>query len=294
MENDNILEPEESVCTICNDDGECRANKNHPDYEYDPWDGLTYFDCWNYINRRDAKIKKGTILKVKDLIDYKSESGSNTIFHHINQDKTIVDLMGYLTKHKIQACPVVNNIPDGKTDRILGEIGWEEISRNISNILDDPVSKHMIEPNHNMSESMSLLKASTALKKKRIFYIFNNNKEFYATTTPDDFLDYYGEIITPFHYLREIEFILQAILYKLDVHLEEKPTFYDFNKAFLKPEIFDKLPYNRPRKELAKLLGEVNELRNAFFHHRINKINVDQLKELWVELKAIFDALNKK
>ena len=67
MSNKDILEPEYSPCSICNDDGECLANENHPDYVEDIWDDLTYFDCWNYILRRDAKNREGTIIKVKDM-----------------------------------------------------------------------------------------------------------------------------------------------------------------------------------------------------------------------------------
>lgn len=297
MSNKDILEPEYSPCSICNDDGECLANENHPDYVEDIWDDLTYFDCWNYILRRDAKNREGTIIKVKDIIKYKSSLGNDT-FYHINKNKTIAELIAYLTKNKLEAVPVVNTFNDNKTDKILGEIGWEEIWRNISNITNDPVSKHMSEPNHDMADSRSLLKVSSALEKKRIFYIYHieQDKEvFYATLTPKDLLEYYGKIIKPFHYLREIEIIMKSILIKMDVvHLDDKKTIKEYIDIILDEKVYEKLPYNQPRKSLSTLLGSTNQLRNAFFHHRIEKTDNKLLKETWTELKAIFKEVYKK
>lgn len=293
--------PDFEVCEICNDDGQCLDNKNHPDYKYDPWDDLTYLLCWGYIRRRDAKKKdldtmnkEGANLKIKDVIDYKVNNGK-TLFHYINGDKSIAELVAYLTKHKIQACPVIkNNSDDGIFDDIDGEIGWEEISRNIANILNDPVRDHMKEPNHTLFDTESLLKRNRLIGNKRIFYIKNKNKKYYATLTPEDLLSYYSEIIKPFSYLREIEMILKAILIKCDVELPERPTIYDYNKAFLNKDFFSKLPYNQPRKQLAKKLGEANEIRNAFFHHRIKEIDTELLKDTWKELKAILNEVYKK
>ena len=293
--------PHFDVCEICNDDGECFDNKNHPDYKYDPWDDLTYLLCWGYIRRRDAKKKEldtmnkeGANLKIKDVIDYKVNNGK-TLFHYINGDKSIAELVAYLTKNKIQACPVIkNNSDDGIFDDIDGEIGWEEISRNIANILNDPVRNHMKEPNHTLFDTESLLKRNRLIGNKRIFYIKNKNKKYYATLTPEDLLSYYSEIIKPFSYLREIEMILKAILIKCDVELPEKPTIYNYNKAFLNKDFFGKLPYNQPRKQLAKKLGEANEIRNAFFHHRVKEIDTELLKDTWKELKSISNEVYKK
>ena len=88
--------------------------------------------------------------------------------------------------------------------------------------------------------------------------------------------------------------ILKAILIKCDVELPEKPTIYDYNKAFLNKDFFSKLPYNQPRKQLAKKLGETNEIRNAFFHHRVKEIDTVLLKDTWKELKAILNEVYKK
>ena len=293
--------PDFDVCEICNDDGDCLDNKNHPDYKYDPWDDLTYLLCWGYIRRRDAKKKEvdtmnkeGSNLKIKDVIDYKVNKGK-TLFHYINEDKSIAELVAYLTKHKIQACAVTKGVSDdGMFEDIEGEIGWGEIVRNIVNIMNDPVKKHMKSPNHTMFDSESLIKTNRVISKKRIFYIKNNDKKYYATITPDNLLSFYSEIVEPFSYLREIEMILKAILIKYDVKIPENPTIFDYNKAFFNRDFFSTLPYNLPRKPLAKNLAAIIEIRNAFFHHRVKEIDTELLKDTWKELKSISNEVYKK
>ena len=296
MTSNQILEPPHRVCGICNDDGKCLANENHPDYEFDPDDGLTYLDCWNYIRKRDAELKKTAIRTVKDLIDEKIEMYDNdNLFYHIQANATVRELIAYLTKNNIQACAVVNSISDdGTSIRVLGEIGWDEITRNISNILDDQVNKHKSEPAHSMPDSRSLLDVKSAFKKKRLFCITNKERKYYATITSDDLLNYYESIITPFHLLREIEVLIRVILDNYDVTLDEKAPFGDFVKSLLKPEVFDNLPYEFPKDELADLLSKAVIQRNLFFHHRTERTEVGELEELWKELKSIFEELNKK
>ena len=293
--------PDFDVCEICNDDGKCLDNKNHPNYKYDPWDDLTYLLCWGYIRGRDAKKKEldtmnkeGANLKIKDVIDYKVNNGK-TLFHYINGDKSIAELVAYLTKHKIQACAVIKDVSDdGMVEDIEGEIGWGEIARNIVNIMNDPVKKHMKSPNHTMFDSESLIKTNRVISKKRIFYIKNNDKKYYATITPDNLLSFYSEIVEPFSYLREIEMILKAILIKYDVKIPGNPTIFDYNKAFFNRDFFSTLPYNLPRKPLAKNLAAIIDIRNAFFHHRVKEIDTGLLKDTWKELKAILNEVYKK
>lgn len=235
-------------------------------------------------------------LKIKDVIDYKINN-DKPLFYHIGRDKSVAELVAYLTKNKIQACPVIEEISDeGIVDDIDGEIGWEEIARNIVNILNDPVSKHMKKPNHTMFDSESLLKTNRVIRKKRIFYIQNKDKKYYATIIPDDLLSFYTEIVEPFSYLRAIETIVKEILIKYDVKMPEepKPTIFDYNKAFFNRDFFSKLPYNLPRKPLAKNFTDIIDIRNGFFHHRVKEIDIKLLKDTWVELKAILNEVHKK
>tara|TARA_S200000501_G_scaffold218969_1_gene205502 strand:+ start:285 stop:518 length:234 start_codon:yes stop_codon:yes gene_type:complete len=56
-------EPKKTLCSVCNDKkgkltGEyCADNELHPTYKerYDPWDNLTYLDCWAYIRCNETK-----------------------------------------------------------------------------------------------------------------------------------------------------------------------------------------------------------------------------------------------
>ena len=46
----------EPQCLICMDDGKCRNSESHKDYEKNKqWeDGLGYFDCINYQEKKDG------------------------------------------------------------------------------------------------------------------------------------------------------------------------------------------------------------------------------------------------
>ena len=88
---------------------------------------------------------------------------------------------------------------------------------------------------------------------------------------------------------------MKSILIKMDVvHFDDKKTIKDYIDIILDEKVYEKLPYNQPRKSLATLLGSTNQLRNAFFHHRIEKTDNKLLKDTWTELKAIFKEVYKK
>ena len=215
------------------------------------------------------------------------------LFLYIFGNAKIRELIAFLTKNNIQACAVVNKISDdGTTKKVIGEIGWDEISRNISTILDDPVSKHRSNK-HQISDNRTLLNVKSALGKKRIFCVTNQKESFYATITPDDLLDYYETIINPFHLLREIETLIRVILEKLDHQLDEETPLGDAVKALLDEKIYGKIPYDYPKKELSRLLNEAVNERNLFFHHRVENTKTKDLKTLWKELKYIFEKLHK-
>ena len=82
-ETNNILEPPHWVCEICNDDGKCLANESHPDYEFDASDGLRYFDCWNYILKRDKEKRESTMQTVRHLIEWKQAEKKDKVFLYI-------------------------------------------------------------------------------------------------------------------------------------------------------------------------------------------------------------------
>ena len=49
-------EPKYEKCTICNDDGKCLNNPSNPNYEFDPWDYLTYLFCMGYIRNKETEL----------------------------------------------------------------------------------------------------------------------------------------------------------------------------------------------------------------------------------------------
>ena len=55
------IEPSHRVCEICNDDGLCKNNENHKDYEKnneDCWLGTDLYDCVEYTEKKEG-IKVG-------------------------------------------------------------------------------------------------------------------------------------------------------------------------------------------------------------------------------------------
>ena len=59
-------------CLICKDDGNCLDNPNHPNYQFDYEDGLTYLSCMNYI-----RLKKSKLLPILFLICINCSDGYN-------------------------------------------------------------------------------------------------------------------------------------------------------------------------------------------------------------------------
>ena len=51
---------EEWECRICNGDGLCLSHPSHPNYEYDYEDSLRYFNCWNYLKKKEHSIRNRT------------------------------------------------------------------------------------------------------------------------------------------------------------------------------------------------------------------------------------------
>ena len=50
------IEPPHRVCKVCNDDGKCLDNVNHPDYKENNQDffGTDYLDCVNYLEKKNS------------------------------------------------------------------------------------------------------------------------------------------------------------------------------------------------------------------------------------------------
>jgi hypothetical protein len=66
-------EPRYEKCTICNDDGKCLNNPSNPNYEYDPWDDLTYIYCMGYIRYKEQELglRKPPQVEVWDKVNKK-------------------------------------------------------------------------------------------------------------------------------------------------------------------------------------------------------------------------------
>ena len=65
-----------TFCEICKDDGQCLNNEKHPDYEKnneDIWAGTDYWDCTDYIERRDGTQGQTIMNWVKRLQEKSKE-----------------------------------------------------------------------------------------------------------------------------------------------------------------------------------------------------------------------------
>ena len=64
-------EPPHRVCSICKDDGGCKNNEFHKDYEKnneDVWGvGTDYYDCIDYTERRDGTTGQFMMNWMKNL-----------------------------------------------------------------------------------------------------------------------------------------------------------------------------------------------------------------------------------
>tara|TARA_A100001201_G_scaffold102603_1_gene88031 strand:- start:248 stop:478 length:231 start_codon:yes stop_codon:yes gene_type:complete len=73
---------EEKECSICNNkrgkltNEYCEDNPKHPTYEerYDPWDGLTYLDCWRFIRFNETKEEYKERMRERELDKSKIQS----------------------------------------------------------------------------------------------------------------------------------------------------------------------------------------------------------------------------
>ncbi len=56
MAKNKFNEPIHRVCEICNDDGLCLNNEKHPNYDNDLIGGADYWDCVNYLEKKNNTI----------------------------------------------------------------------------------------------------------------------------------------------------------------------------------------------------------------------------------------------
>lgn len=180
---------------------------------------------------------------------------------------------------------------------LKGYVNWKILGLSSSKINDETLVEDIMETRFNYAYlNDSVIDVLDQLKNSEDDFVFikNNHELWSGIVTSHDIVNKYSDLINPLIAIEKIEkklrqmitkmpsYDIQAINTKFGLSLNsmDDAVFSDYRKILSNEASFSESPINIDKKVFIKTLKDINEIRNKFFHFRVEGLSEEEIRKL--------------